>query len=88
VWGVALLEILTTIEISARFGKTGSFIDDEGFPFPETDLIIATKTKRGQLACLQNDLISIMKQIEKVCVTIGDRKKVDIIFIDFVNTCN
>jgi 26S proteasome non-ATPase regulatory subunit 9 len=48
----------------ARFGQTGSFVDDEGYPYDETELIIETKLKRQRHAVLQTDHRVLMKELE------------------------
>jgi 26S proteasome non-ATPase regulatory subunit 9 len=50
---------------TARFGLTGSFIDDEGFPYDETELIIETKLQRQRHAMLQNDHRDTLARIQR-----------------------
>jgi 26S proteasome non-ATPase regulatory subunit 9 len=51
---------------TSRFGKTGPLVDAEGFPFPEVDLVIETRTKRHRYSCLQNDYSDIMRRVEAI----------------------
>jgi 26S proteasome non-ATPase regulatory subunit 9 len=55
---------LTSLCWQARFGQTGSFVDDEGYPYDETELIIETKLKRQRNAVLQTDHRVLMKELE------------------------
>jgi 26S proteasome non-ATPase regulatory subunit 9 len=43
----------------------GSFVDSDGFPFDETELIIETKLQRQRHAMLQNDHRDILARIQR-----------------------
>jgi len=47
-----------------RVGMTGSLVDSEGFPRSDIDLY-AVRNARQRINCLQNDLQSILKEIEE-----------------------
>ncbi|GAM25317.1 hypothetical protein SAMD00019534_084920, partial [Acytostelium subglobosum LB1] len=58
-----LMEYLTKGE-GSLFGLRGSFVDSEGFPSPQLDVIIEVKKSRARVACIQNDYKALMARIE------------------------
>ena len=51
---------------AARFGESGSFVDDEGYPYDDVETIIATRLKRQRADVLRNDLKTCVRRIEKL----------------------
>lgn len=64
------------LSANKNVGMSESLLDDEGFPRADID-VYAVRQARHQIICLQNDLKSIMKDIEQGLINVHAEARVN-----------